>query len=359
VLCQRHAQPIPVAREVIVLSRYVSAVRRGGTEVLQLRENAWPLELGPGQVLVKVIAAGVSYGDILLRAGVIPGGPRPPFTPGFEITGTVAEVGDGVSGLRPGQTVAALLHSGGYADSLTIPAQRLVPVPEQVDPLEAAAVALNYFIGWQMLHRVARATHGDQVLVHGAAGGVGIAFLQLARLAGVTVHGTASAGKHDLVREQGGRPIDYRGEDFVSVVRERTGGQGAAAAFDPIGGGHFRASYRALRRGGHLVGYGQSAAYREGRPRLRTGAWGMLGGIVAPKLIPDGRTTVFYNAWSLEKPQPEAYAEDLAAVLRLLADKQIQPVIAEALPLAKAAKAHELLERSAIRGKLVLTCAGY
>jgi NADPH:quinone reductase-like Zn-dependent oxidoreductase len=131
-----------------------------------------------------------------------------------------------------------------------------------------------------------------------------------------------------------------------------------AAAFDPIGGGHFRASYRAVRRGGTMVGYGQSAAFRDGRARLRTGAWGMLGGILAPKLIPDGRSTVFYNAWALEKSQPQAYAEDLAAVLRLLAERRIEPVIAQTLPLTNAAQAHDLLERSAVRGKLVLTCAG-
>jgi NADPH:quinone reductase len=342
-----------------VLSQYVSAVRRGGSDVLQVRTREQPLELPPGHVLVRVIAAGVSYGDVLLRAGVIPGGPKPPFTPGFEIAGTVEQAGDGVTGLSTGDTVVALLRSGGYADCLVAPAARLVRVPARVDPLEAAAAALNYFIAQQMLHRVAQVSRGDHVLVHGAAGGVGLAFMQLGRLAGIVTHGTASAAKHDLVRDHGGQPIDYRSDDFVAVIRERTGGQGAAAAFDPIGGGHFRDSYRALRHGGHMVGYGQSAAFRDGRPRMRTGAWGMLGGIVLPKLVPDGKSTVFYNAWSLEKRQPEAYAEDLATVMRLLANKDIQPVIAETMPLTKAAQAHDLLERSAVRGKLVLTCAGY
>ncbi|HEY7432644.1 MAG TPA: medium chain dehydrogenase/reductase family protein [Streptosporangiaceae bacterium] len=346
-------------REVTVPSRFVSAVRRGGTEVLRVCTRERPLELPPGHALVQVIAAGVSYGDVLLRAGVIPGGPRPPFTPGFEVAGTVEKIGDGVTGLRPGQTVVALLRSGGYADYLSVPADRLVPVPARVDPLDAAAAALNYFIATQMLHRVAGVSRGDHVLVHGAAGGVGIAFSQLGRLAGVVTHGTASAAKHDLVRDQGGWPIDYHTENFVQVVRKRTGGQGVSAVFDPIGGGHFRASYRALRRGGHMIGYGQSAAFRDGQARLRTGAWGMLGGIVAPKLIPDRRSTTFYNAWALEKSSPHAYAEDLGTVMRLLADHRIQPVIAETIPLAKAARAHELLERAAVRGKLVLTCAGY
>ncbi len=337
-------------------SQYISATRRGGPGVLEPRERelTWPPPAG--QALVRVVAAGVSYGDILLRVGVIPGGPRPPFTPGFEVVGVVEGTGDGVTGLSQGQTVAALLRGGGYTGLLHVPASRLVPVPDGADPVEAAAVALNYFIAHQMLHRIAQVRGDQHVLVHGAAGGVGTAFLQLGSLARTRMHGTASAAKHDLVRTLGGEPIDYRGEDFVAVVRDRTGGEGVAAVFDPIGGNHFRRSYRALRPGGKMIGYGQSDALRDGKARMPVGAWGMLGGIVAPKLIPDGRTTTFYNAWSLEKSQPEAYRKDLGTVLGLLAARQIQPVIGETLPLAEAAKAHELLERSAVRGKIVLTC---
>jgi NADPH:quinone reductase-like Zn-dependent oxidoreductase len=337
-----------------VRSQYISAARRGGPEVLQPRERDLPSP-PPGQVLVRVAAAGVSYGDVLLRVGVIPGGPRPPFTPGFEVAGTVAAVGAGVAGLRHGQPVAALLHSGGYTDLLLVPASRLVPLAPGIDLVEAAAALLNYFIAYQMLHRVARAESGQPILVHGAAGGVGIAFLQLGSLAGLEIHGTASAGKHDLVRDLGGHPIDYRAEDFVAVVRSRTRGAGVAAAFDPIGGSHFLRSYRAVRRGGKMIAYGQSSAMRDGKARMRAGAWGMLSGIVAPKLIPDQRSAVFYNAWSLEKRQPDAYRDDLSHVIRLLASGQIRPVVAETLPLAQAAKAHELLESSAVRGKIVLT----
>jgi NADPH:quinone reductase-like Zn-dependent oxidoreductase len=338
-----------------VRSRSISVVRRGGPEVLVPTERELPAPHGPGQALVRVIAAGVSYGDILLRVGVIPGGPRPPFTPGFEIVGVVEAVGDDVVGPRPGQLVMALLRSGGYTDLLTMPADRLVPVPDGVDPTDVAALGLNYFIAHQMLHRIAGVRSGDPVLVHGAGGGVGIAFLQLGRLAGVELHGTASAAKHPLVREHGGQPIDYQAEDFVAVMRARTG-DGVSAVFDPIGGNHFRRSYRALRRGGKMIAYGQSDAMRDGKARRRVGAWGMLGGIVAPMLRPDGKSAVFYNAWSLEKSQPEAYRADCEAILRLLAEKQVRPVIAETLPLEDAAKAHEMLERGHVTGKIVLTC---
>jgi NADPH:quinone reductase-like Zn-dependent oxidoreductase len=192
--------------------------------------------------------------------------------------------------------------------------------------------------------------------VHGAGGGVGTAFLQLASLGGIHVHATASAAKHDLIRELGGHPIDYRTEDFVAVTRKRTEGKGVAAAFDPIGGRHFRASYRALGSGGTLVGFGQSAAFADGKARMRTGAWGMISGIVAPKLIPDGKTAVFYNAWSLEKKVPTAYREDLETIMSLLASGQVAPVIAQVMSLDDAAKAHELLEVGAIQGKIVLVC---
>lgn len=336
-------------------SRYVHATRRGGPGVLAVREREMAVLPAPGEALVRVAAAGVSYGDILLRVGVIPGGPKPPFTPGFEIAGVVEATGEGVTGLAKGQAVAGLVRNGGYTDLLAVPAARLVPVPDGVPLTSAAAAALNYFIAYQMLHRVARAASGQHVLVHGAGGGVGTAFLQLARLGGIQVHATASAAKHDLIRELGGHPIDYRGADFVAVTREQTGGAGVAAAFDPIGGGHFRASYRALRRGGTLVGFGQSAAFANGKARMRTGAWGMIGGITIPKLIPDGKKTVFYNAWSLEKTVPAAYREDLAAIMGLLASGQVAPVIARVMSLDDAARAHELLEAGAVAGKIVLT----
>lgn len=154
----------------IVRSRYVHATRRGGPGVLAVREREMAVLPAPGEALVRVAAAGVSYGDILLRVGVIPGGPKPPFTPGFEIAGVVEATGEGVTGLAKGQAVAGLVRNGG---------------------------------------------------------GVGTAFLQLARLGGIQVHATASAAKHDLIRELGGHPIDYRGADFVAVTREQTGAEAA------------------------------------------------------------------------------------------------------------------------------------
>jgi NADPH:quinone reductase-like Zn-dependent oxidoreductase len=332
--------------------RSITVSAHGGPEKLR-PVSVTAADPGPGIVRVRVLAAGVSYGDVLLRAGVIPGGPRTPFVPGFDVTGVVDAVGAGVDSPRPGQLVTALLKSGGYSEYTLVPAERLVPVPEGVDPVRAAATALNYFVAYQMLHRVAQVRPGEHILVHGAAGGVGVALMQLGARVPVELHGTCSAGKLGIVADLGGHAIDYRSGDFRRALGDVSGD--ISAVFDPVGGGHFRRSYQVLRPGGVMVGFGQSDAYRDGRPRMLTGAWGMLGGIVLPKLQPDGRRAVFYNAWSLEKKLPDAYRQDLAAVLDLLAKGVIGPLGVKEIPLADAAQAQQLIEHDSPLGKVVLT----
>ncbi|HEY0454011.1 medium chain dehydrogenase/reductase family protein [Actinophytocola sp.] len=346
----------------------VYAVNREQANCLEVRATELPAPPA-GHARVRVEAAGVSYGDLLFQRGVIPGGPKPPFVPGCDIVGVVESVGDGVTTLRPGDRVAALVVSGGYTTGITLPAERLVPVPEGVDPAAVAAVALNYFIAYQMLHRVAKVRSGQRILVHGASGGVGLAFLQLAEhIGGVTVFGTASAANLDVVRRHGAIAIDYNNQDFANVVRatvDPAGEINAAtaydeygtvdAAFDPIGGPHFWRSYSVLRKGGgRLVAYGQSEALRGGKRNMAIGALGFLGGIILPNLKPDGRRTGFYNAWALEKKQPQAYREDLAQVLDLLSADKIAPRSTTTLPLTEATEAFAQLERG-VTGKLVLT----
>jgi NADPH:quinone reductase-like Zn-dependent oxidoreductase len=335
-------------------SRRVNVTRHGGPETLQLVEVDIPTP-GPGQVRVRIEAAGVSYGDILLSRGVIPGSPKPPYTPGFSVAGVIEATGAGVDAGRVGEPVAALVRTGGYAEHIVLPAERLVTRPAEIGAVAAASVALNYFIAHQMLHRVARVRSGQQILVHGASGGVGLAFVQLAALAAVTCFGSASAAKLELVARYGAQPLDYRSHDFVEVIRASPGGA-VDAVFDPIGGRHFNRSYSVLRHGGIMVGYGQSAAVAaNGTPDRALGARGFLGGIVLPKLVPDGRRTVFYNAWSLEKKEPQAYAQDLRKVLELLAGRRIEPVLATTVPLAEAARAQQRLQDREVTGTLVLT----
>jgi synaptic vesicle membrane protein VAT-1 len=334
----------------------VSAVSKDpGPGSLKVRDSEVP-EPAAGEVRVRVEAAGVSYGDLLFQRGVVPGGPKPPFTPGCDLTGIVESIGDGVEGLNVGQRVTALVVSGGYSGAVNLPAARLVPVPDGLDAVKVASVTLNYFIAYQMLHRVAQVKSGQAILVHGASGGVGLAFLQLAAGIGdVKVWGTSSAGNSELVRQHGAIPIDYRDQDFFRVVR-KSGGK-LDAVFDHIGGAQFIRSYRLLRRGGALVAYGQNAALRNGKPSVLVGAVGFLGGIAAPKLIPDGRKTVFYNAWALEKTAPDAYREDLTGVLALLSAGTIAPRQVTVLPLSEADRAFQALEQG-VTGKLVLSCAG-
>jgi synaptic vesicle membrane protein VAT-1 len=346
----------------------VYAVNRQQTDCLEVRET--DLEAPPaGHVRVRVEAAGVSYGDVLFQRGVVPGGPKPPYTPGCDLVGVVESVGTGVTGIEVGQRVAALVVSGGYTTAINLPAQRLVPVPEGVDPIGVAAVSLNYFIAHQMLHRVAKVTSGQRILVHGASGGVGLAFLQLAEhIGGVTVFGTASAANLPLLRRHGAIAIDYRNQDFANVVRGTTDDDGSInattayhkngtvnAVFDAVGGPHFWRSYSVLGRGGRLVAYGQNDVLRDGKPHMAVGAIGFLGGLILPKLRPDGRRTGFYNAWSLEKSQPQAYREDLTEVLNLLAADKIAPREISTLPLSEAAQALARAERG-VTGKLVLDC---
>lgn len=255
--------------------RRVVVTRSGGPEVLEVVTSEGP-EPRPGQVRVRVLAAGVSYGDVLARAGAVPDAPKPPFTPGFDVTGVVDKLGAGVTAPGIAQQVTALLDAGGYAEYACLPADRLVSVPEGVDAVQSAAAVLNYFVAYQMLHRVAQLNAGQRVLVHGAAGGVGSALVRLAIRAGLECYGTASAPKHHLVSDQGAVPIDYQREDFVGRIRSLTG-DGVDAVFDPIGGLNFLRSYRSLRAGGHLIAYGVSQAVKNGRRNRLTAIGSFLG----------------------------------------------------------------------------------
>lgn len=326
--------------------------RTGGPEVLELVEDELP-EPGDGQARVKILAADVSFSDVNVRRGRYPGAPRPPFTPGYAMFGVVDALGPNVSGLAVGQMVAALTFVGSYSQYLCVPARLLVPAPEGLDPAEAVCLVLNYVAAYQMLHRIARVTRGQRILIHGAAGGVGTALLELSKLAGLEVYGTASKAKHDLVARLGATPIDYKTEDFVARIATLTGGQGVDAAFDPMGAAHFRQSGKAVRAGGTVVGYGfYTTANRGGAVILDVLTQYLL--VALWSLPPNRKHAVFYDVRPLMHKRPDWYREDLTTLFGLLAAGQLHPVIAARLPLAEAARAHLLVERAAVEGKLVL-----
>src|SRR5262252_9005110 len=232
----------------------------GGPDALKVIEEDCP-EPKAGEARVKVLAAGVAMPDIMARQGIHPETPPVPFTPGWDLVGVVDRLGDGISGIDAGQIVAALPISGAYAEFVCLPQRELVPVPSGLGAAEAVSLVLNYVTAYQMLHRSARVRPGQRVLIHGAAGGVGSALLQLGRLAGLEMYGTCSSRGASAVSDLGGIPIDYRRLDFVREVHRLTG-EGVDVVFDGIGGGHLWQSRQALRPGGRVVAYGLTASLR-------------------------------------------------------------------------------------------------
>jgi NADPH:quinone reductase-like Zn-dependent oxidoreductase len=319
----------------------------GGPEVLQAVEDD-VRDPGPKELRIRILAAGVAFADVLMRRGLYSGVPPLPYSPGYDIVGVVESCGPGVSQWQPGDTVAALTKTGGYSRYIVLPESELARVPAGLDPAEAVSLVLNYTTAYQLIHRIAKLLEGESVLIHGAAGGVGTAALQLGSLAGLKMFGTASKAKHDLVVALGGIPIDYRTEDFV----ERAAG--VNAVFDPIGGRNWLRSYRALGKGGRMIGYGMSAAIEGGRRNMAlAGASFALLAVLG--LLP-GRSARWYNITTEKKKRPDWFREDLERLLGMLREKSIRPVVAERLPLSGAGRAHELLERASVSGKIVLMC---
>jgi len=333
--------------------RHVVVRQFGGPEVLQVVEDDLDAPRS-GQALVKVLAADVGFSDVNIRRGRYPRGPRPPFTPGYAMVGVVDRLGPGTTGLEIGQRVAALTFYGSYSQYIVLPAQELFPVPEEVDPAAAVAVTFNYIAAYQMLHRVAHVERGGRILIHGAGGGLGTAFLELGQLAGLQMYGTASKAKHALVSRLGATPIDYHTEDFVARVRALTGGVGADAVFDPIGSAHLKLSARAARKGGTIVAFGYYEAANRGTGALRD--------ILSQNLrlwlwaLPPGRKHVaFYDTRTMKRKHPDWYRDDLARLFALLAAGKLKPAITDRLPLEQAVTAHRRLEQAQVQGKLVLT----
>lgn len=330
----------------------VVVTRRGGPEVLEVVTEDLP-EPGPGEIRVKTIAAGVSSYDVMLRGHWFPG-QKPPYAPGEDIVGLVDKLGDGVLGLEVGQRVALWTFgdAGGYAEYVSTPAERAVPVPGDLDSVEAVALVVNYLTASLAMNQMAGVRRGERMLAHGAAGGVGSALVQLGTLAGLEVYGTASAYNHDLVESLGAVPIDYRNDDFVAQIRELTG-DGVDVAFDVIGGGRqlWRSS-RALRKGGRLIMLGMASAIKGG---IKTIPGSMLVvGLV--KMLPNGKTAPMGPGMeSYPKEHMEWYRDSLAEFFDLTVTGKLKPVIAERFPLLEAARAHEFIERGGYAGKAVLT----
>ncbi len=332
----------------------------GGPDALQAVEEEYP-EPQDGEVRVRVLAAGVSLPDLMMREGIHPETPPLPFTPGWDLVGKVDRLGAGISGVEPGQMVAALPIRGAYAEFVCLPHDELVPVPSGLDPAEAVSLILNYITAYQMLHRSAKARSGQRVLIHGASGGVGTALLQLGRLAGLKLYGTCSARGAATVSDLGGTPIDYQHQNFVEEIHHLTGG-GVDVVFDSIGGPHIWRSRQALGPGGRVVAYGLTGSLRGGRlvsgrsgGRHRFREIAIFGLYIAGSwLLPGRKRVVPYSIQWLKRVKPAVFRQDLITLFDLLRQQQIKPLIAQRIPFAETRRAHELLGTGGIIGKIVL-----
>src|SRR5213596_2387726 len=240
----------------------------GGPEVLRVAEDDVP-QPGQGEVRVRVLAAGVSFTDAQLRAGTYLGVPKPPFTPGYDLVGVVEELGPGCTRLRAGDRIASLTVWGADAERVCVLEANTVEVPADLDPAEVVSLVLTYMTAYQLLHRTAKVKRGETVLVHGAAGRVGTAVLELGAVAGLRLYGTCSARDMAAVERLGAVAIDYRNTDFLARVRELTGGEGVDVALDSLGGPISLRSFRALRPGGRLVVFGRYSTLSHGHKDWR------------------------------------------------------------------------------------------
>ena len=323
----------------------------GGRDVLEMVEAEKLPEPGPGEVRVKVLVTSAAFTDVMIRKGMYPEVKEtPPFALGYDLVGVVDKLGDGATRFKVGQRVADMTVIGAYSEFICLPENRLTPVPDGLDPAEAVSMILTYVTAYQLLNRAANVRHGQRIVVHGAGGAVGTALLQLGRLMDLEMYGTASAAKQDLVARLGATPIDYQTEDFAARIPQ-TAIEGLDAAFDHIGGKNFKKSFSLLRKGGSLVAYGfyNAVTGRGGSiplDFLRLKMWHML---------PNGRSAMFYSIGALRRKHPEWFSEDLDRLFDLLEQGKIRPIIAKRMPLGDVRRAHELIEKGAVQGKIILT----
>ena len=328
----------------------VIATQRGGPEVLHIIENDLRAPVA-GEARIRVLATAVGRTDVFYRYGTSPFSPKVPFVPGYEIMGVVDALGpkrasgEEATRFAVGDRVAALTGSGGYAEMIYLGQEHLVPVPQTLAPADVVTLILNYVTAYQMLHRVAKVKGGDKALMIGASGGVGLALLQLGKLADLKLYGTASPSKHKALTELGAIPIDYHIQDIVDVIRQAEP-QGLDFVFDGMGGEYSDRGLAVLRRGGKLISYAPP-----------TGLGALLVGVAKlafVNLMPNGKSVESYGISALYLRDKRPFMEDLPRLFKLLEDGQIKPAIAQRFPLLEAAKANALLEGGQVIGNLVL-----
>ena len=330
--------------------RVVEITKHGPPEVLQVGERPAPERPLGDQVLVEVKAAGINFADTMARMGLYPDAPKPPCVVGYEVAGTVTAVGPGVEGVAPGDRVMAGTRFGGYAEHVLAKASDVIPLPDRLSFEQGAAVPVNYATAWAGLVRYGSLQPGERVLLHAAAGGVGISATQIAKRHGAEVWGTSSPGKHDAIRELGvDHPLDYT----------RDGWERGLPPFDlimdAIGGKSFRTSYKLLRPGGRLVCFGASAVTSGEKRSVTTALRTVLRmpRFSLVKQMSSSKAVIGLNMLRLwdDKGTLDSWIEPLR---ELMDDGTIEPVVAEAFPFARAPDAHRMIAERRNVGKVVL-----
>ena len=331
--------------------RAVVITKHGDPSVLQVQQRPDPPPPGPGQLQIAVHAAGVNFADHLARVGLYPDAPKLPAVVGYEVAGTVEAVGEGVDPNRVGERVLAGKRFGGYAEIVNVSASDSVSLPGDVSFEQGAAVPVNYATAWAALHGYGSLRAGERVLIHAAAGGVGIAAIQFAKAAGAEVHGTASPGKHQKLTELGvDRAIDYRRDGWWKGLGPYD------LVLDALGGTSLRRSYALLRPGGRLVGYGISNLQQGERRSLRTAApqaLAMLRGFNLLDQLSESKAVIGLSMLRLwdDRGTLEPWITPLK---KALDDGIVSPIVHAAVPFAEAPEAHRILAARENIGKVVL-----
>ena len=335
--------------------RQVFIIGHGGPDKLHVREAPDPTP-GQGEVRIRVQAIGINFADILARQGLYQDAPKVPCVVGYEASGTIDAVGSGVDASWVGKAAVALTRFGGYSDVVIVPQAQVFEKPDALSHERAAAIPVNYLTAWQLLVVMGSLKANETVLIHNAGGGVGLAAIDIARHIGATIFGTASSKKHLFLKQRGlHEAIDYRTRDWTLELARLTNGKGVALVLDPIGGNHWRKSFKALRSTGRLGMFGISAATTSklfGPLRMLPVVLGMP--LFHPIPLVNGNKSVFGVNIGHLWHEREMIAGWMQIVLQGVADGWVRPHVDKVFPLAQAGGAHTYIEERKNIGKVVL-----
>jgi len=338
--------------------RALTLTKHGGPAVLQVRESSDPVPK-PGEALIAVKRAGLNFADIAARVGLYPDAPPPPTVLGYEVAGTVAALGEGVTGLRVGERVVSMTRFNGQASHVAVDARLVRPLPEVMSFDEGAALPVNYLTAWHMMFHVGTLRPGDTILIHMAAGGVGLAAIELCKqVENVTIIGTASASKHELLRQAGVQhPIDYRTQDYFGEVQRITNGRGVHMVLDALGGPDWHKGYKLLRPAGHLIAFGWANMVQGEKRSLPTVIRQYFG---MPRYSPfrlmnTNKTISGVNVGHMWG-EMDLMGSHLSRLLELGALRKVKPHVDKVFPLSQGPEAHRHVQARKNVGKVVFDC---